>query len=291
MTRRLRLGTRGSALAMAQSGIVARAIEAAAGVAVDLVPIKTRGDAITDRPLELVGGKGLFTKEIEQALLQHQVDVAVHSMKDLPAEEVDGLVIAAIPTREDPRDALVGGKLADLPPGAVIGTGSARRRLQILGLRPDLTVRGIRGNVDTRIGKQHAGEFDSVVLALAGLSRLGRAAEATDVLPVDVMIPAPGQGALAIQCRANDGEVRKDLLHIHDFATAVCVNAERAFLIALGAGCSVPAAGHARLAADGWVEFLGLYADEHGEVRRVVRRAEAEDSLELGKSVALELMG
>jgi hydroxymethylbilane synthase len=261
--RTLRLGTRGSALALAQSGMVAEALTAATGVPVELVPIRTRGDAITDRPLDLIGGKGLFTKEIETALLQGEIDLAVHSMKDLPGDMPEGLVIGATPPRADPRDAVVGGTLAALAPGAIVGTGSARRRLQILSVRPDLDVRGVRGNVDTRIQKQHCGEYAAVVLAAAGLIRLRRLAEADELLDVDAMIPAPGQGILAVQCRRDDGGTRSLLATLHDGVTGRCADAERGFLLELSGGCSIPAACHARDVGDE-LRVTGLFADDTG---------------------------
>jgi hydroxymethylbilane synthase len=266
--RTLRLGTRGSDLATTQSGHVARAIEAATGLTVELVIIKTRGDQITDRPLQAVGGKGLFTKEIEDAMLNGEVDFAVHSMKDMPTESPEGLVIASVPVRVDARDALIGSTLAALPEGAVVGTGSVRRALQLRAARPDLVIRGIRGNVETRINKQRSGEYAAILLALAGLKRLGREADVTEALDPSVMIPAVGQGALAVQCRRADDEVLRALEAIHDADTGVCVAAERAFLVEIQGGCSAPAAAHAQL-VDGQVIIEGVWAeDERGPVRR-----------------------
>ncbi|MEO0602593.1 MAG: hydroxymethylbilane synthase, partial [Myxococcota bacterium] len=187
MTQRLRLGTRGSQLAVTQSGHVAEAVTLATGVEVELVIIKTKGDRVTDRPLQAVGGKGLFTKEIEDALLAGEVDFAVHSMKDMPTDNPEGLVICTVPERVDPRDALVGARLDDLPEGARVGTGSVRRALQLRDRRPDLQILGIRGNVDTRIAKQQSGEYDAIVLAMAGLTRLGRADDATEAIGIDAM--------------------------------------------------------------------------------------------------------
>jgi hydroxymethylbilane synthase len=288
--RTLRLGTRGSALAVAQSGHVAAAITAATGHPVELVRITTRGDAVSDRPLEQVGGKGLFTKEIEVALIAHDVDFAVHSMKDLPGEAPEGLVIAAIPHREDPRDVIVGSRLAELPQGAIVGTGSHRRRMQLQALRPDLDIRGIRGNVDTRIGKQRSGEFAAIVLAAAGLARLGRLGDAAEHLSVEQMIPAPGQGALAVQCRESDGEVRHILQVLHHWSTAVCVAAERAFLITLSGGCSVPAACHARLVHGGEIEVLAFYGGGPSP-QRVVLVGDREDADALGTEAARRVLG
>ncbi len=245
LDRPLRLATRGSDLARTQSQHVADAITAATGVAVELVIVRTRGDAITDRPLAEIGGKGLFTKEIEEALLDGRADLAVHSLKDLPTESPAGLTLGAIPAREDARDAIVGARLADLRHGAVVGTGSGRRALQLKVLRPDLDVRGVRGNVETRVRKQREGEYDAVVLAAAGLRRLRRDGDITEVLEVGVMVPAPGQGALGVQVREDDPVVAALVASIHDAETALTTSAERAFLAAVQGGCSVPAACHA----------------------------------------------
>jgi hydroxymethylbilane synthase len=264
MGRMWRLGTRGSALAVAQSQIVADALEAVSGDRVELVRISTRGDQITDRPLAQVGGKGLFTKELELALLDGQVDLAVHSMKDMPSDQPDGLVIAAVPEREDPRDVLIGSTLADLRHGAVVGTGSARRRMQLLALRPDLELRDLRGNVDTRVLKQREGRYDAIVLAAAGLARLGRSGDVTEALSVEQMVPAAGQGALALQCREDREEIRELLGRLGDWESEVAVGAERAFMVALHGGCSVPAACHAWVTPDGMVEMLGFFGADDG---------------------------
>lgn len=289
--RTLRLGTRGSQLATTQSGIVADTVTRATGIPVELVIIKTRGDQVVDRPLAAVGGKGLFTKEIEEALLAGEVDFAVHSMKDMPTENPDGLVIGAIPERVDPRDVLVGARLEELPHGAVIGTGSVRRTLQLLALRPDLDIRGIRGNVDTRIEKQRRGEYAAVMLALAGLTRLGRAADATHALSVDEMIPAVGQGALAVQCRRDDDEVLKILEQIHHPETGLCVGAERAFLIEVQGGCSAPAACHARL-IEGLVVADGVWAlDDRSPLVRARLKADALHVHALGTELARRVKG
>jgi hydroxymethylbilane synthase len=265
-TPEIRIGTRGSPLALAQASQTRRLLAEALSLpeeSILIVPIRTTGDRITDRPLADAGGKGLFTKEIEDALLAGEVDFAVHSMKDMPTDNPDGLVIGAVPERVDPRDVLVGARLADLPPGAVIGTGSIRRSLQLRALRPDLEVKGIRGNVDTRIEKQRRGEYAAVMLALAGLTRLGRAADATEALSVEQMVPAVGQGALAIQCRKDDRAVLDVLEHIHHGPTGLCVATERAFLIEVSGGCSAPAACHARL-VDGMVVADGIWGSDDG---------------------------
>jgi hydroxymethylbilane synthase len=288
--RTLRLGTRGSALAVAQSGHVAKAITEKTGHPVELVTITTRGDVVTDRPLGQVGGKGLFTKEIEVALIAGDVDFAVHSMKDLPGEGPHELIIGAIPERADPRDVIVGARLADLPAGAIVGTGSERRKMMLKALRPDLDVRGIRGNVDTRVAKQRSGEYAAVVLAAAGLTRLGRISDAAEHLAVDQMIPAPGQGALAVQCREADPDVRHVLQALHHFQTAVCVAAERSFLITLSGGCSVPAACHARLVPGGGIEVLAFYGG--GDRPRTVRlTGDREDAEALGAEAAHQVKG
>ncbi len=263
----LRLATRGSVLALTQSGQVAAAIVAATGVRVETIVIRTQGDAIVDRPLSEIGGKGLFTKEIEEALLAGNADFAVHSLKDLPVEAPEGLVISAIPLRVDPRDALVGGTLASLRQGARIGTGSLRRRHQLLAARPDLVCVNIRGNVDTRIRRQRDGDFDAVVLAAAGLIRLSRAADIAEWLDPEVMVPAVGQGALALQCRADDPATAAVLASVHDEVTANCVTVERAFLAAIGGSCHVPAACYATREG-ARVIGLAFFSDDAGTARR-----------------------
>ncbi|MEG1451382.1 hydroxymethylbilane synthase [Brevundimonas sp.] len=242
----LRIGTRRSKLALAQSGMMQRAIGRALGVpedeiihAVPLVEIVTTGDRIQDRRLLEVGGKSLFTKEIEEALLEGRVDVAVHSMKDVPAEQPDGLAIAAIPEREDPRDAFISenwSSLADLPHGAKIGTASLRRQAQLLSIRPDLQIEMLRGNVDTRLRRLKDGDFDAILLACSGLNRLGLGEVITERLDLTAFLPAPGQGALALQTRAGDTDSiwAKALNHA---PTALCVAAERGAMLALEGSC------------------------------------------------------
>ena len=290
MTSPLRLGTRGSQLAVTQSRHVAEAVTAATGRPVELVVIRTKGDRITDRPLAEVGGKGLFTKEIEQALIDGDVDFAVHSMKDMPTEGPRELVIASVPEREDPRDAVVGTPLADLPAGSVIGTGSVRRALQLRARWPELEVRGIRGNVGTRIDKQRSGEYAAVVLALAGLRRLGREGDVAEALDVDAMVPAVGQGALAVQCRRADRDVMAVLEAVHHEPTAQCVAAERAFLAAVSGGCSAPAACHA--VHDGPnIRARGIWAvDEHSLPHTLELRADPLHVHAMGTELARRLM-
>lgn len=287
----LKLGTRGSELARTQSGHVAAALAAATGCAVELVIIRTRGDAVQDRPLAEVGGKGLFTKEIEDALLDGSIDLAVHSFKDMPTASPRGLRFGAVPEREDPSDALVGGRLDDLPVGAVVGTGSVRRRLQLLAVRPDLDIRGIRGNVDTRIEKLRRGEYRAIVLAAAGLRRLGRGEVIDQLLPTSVMVPAPAQGALAVQCRSEDREIAAMLESIHHAPTAACVAVERAFLEAASGNCNAPTACLARWDGDLLVAeaFLATDPEDARTGRRLTLRADPLHGVALGRELARRL--
>jgi hydroxymethylbilane synthase len=276
MGRTWRLGTRGSLLARTQSGHVADALRVATGDDVELVIVSTRGDRITDRPLREVGGKGLFTQELEDGLRDGSLDFAVHSLKDLPSDQPDGLCLGAVPRRADPRDVLIGASLAELPRGARVGTGSARRRLQLLAARPDLEICELRGNVDTRIRRVTDGALDAVMLAAAGVDRIGRGEVIAERVDVSVVIPAAAQGALAVQCRADDAATLALLAAVHDPETSEAVEAERAFLAALGGGCSVPAACHVRL--DGSLaRILAFHAGDDGLWREdvTVSRAEA----------------
>ncbi|TNE87467.1 MAG: hydroxymethylbilane synthase [Deltaproteobacteria bacterium] len=274
--RTLKLGTRGSLLARTQSGHVAEAITRATGIPVELVIITTRGDKVQDRPLAEVGGKGLFTLELEQGLLDGSLDLAVHSMKDMPTDMPEGLIFGAIPKRVDPRDALVGATLDELSAGAVIGTGSARRAAQLRRLRPDLEIRGIRGNVPTRIAKLEEG-YDAVVLAAAGLARLDLLGEARELFAEDQFVPAVGQGALAVQCRADDAELLGWLARIHDEPTARAVEAERAFLQTVSGGCSVPAACHVSF-EDGRAHVHAMW-ERDGQLRRTRLEGPAEEAV------------
>jgi hydroxymethylbilane synthase len=252
----LRLATRGSLLARTQSGIVAASLERLhPGLRVELIIFKTTGDQITSQPLHEFGGKGLFTKELEQALLDGQVDLAVHSFKDMPTTmplvAQEELMIAAVPVREDPRDVLVSSRptsVADLTQGAKVGTGSLRRRSQLLHARPDLHIEPIRGNIDTRLRKQREGQFDAVVLAMAGIRRTDLY-DAAVMSPIDstIVLPAPGQGALALQCRRNDEITRKLLAGLNDAETAACVEAERALVALLNGDCLSPIAALANI--------------------------------------------
>lgn len=242
MTTTLRLGTRGSALALTQSRWVADQLTAA-GWPVILEIIRTTGDRITDRLFTPGDGKGVFVAELEQALLNGSIDFAVHSLKDLPGEMADGLVLAAVPAREDPRDVLVGRTaptLDALPRGAVVGTSSLRRRAQLAANRPDLTLVDLRGNIDTRLRKLDEGHYDAICLAAAGLHRLGFAGCITEYLPFTTFLPAVGQGALALQARGDDARVIAALAELDDLPTHTAVRAERAVLAALGGGCSIP---------------------------------------------------
>jgi hydroxymethylbilane synthase len=249
-TTTLRLGTRASQLATTQSQAVADAITAASGVRVELVPISTEGDR-SSAAIAQLGGTGVFVTAIRQALLEGTVDVAVHSYKDLPTLPEPGLTIAAVPPREDPRDALVardGLTLGELPAGSTVGTGAPRRVAQLRALGLGLEVVPIRGNVDTRMARVVPGDLDAVVLARAGLSRLGRLGAVTETLDPLQVLPAPAQGALAVECRADDERTRQVLAALDDAATRACVVAERTTLAALEAGCSAPVAAYAELA-------------------------------------------
>ncbi len=263
----LRLGTRGSKLALTQSQQVANALTVATGVAVELVVISTRGDREQNKPLPEIGGKGLFTLELEQALLSGSIDFAVHSLKDLPTDDPDGLVLGAIPTRVDPRDAIVGTTIDALKRGAVVGSGSLRRRTQLLDLRPDISVLDIRGNVPTRLAKRDAGTYDATILAMAGLHRLGISREDIYPIPVALMVPAVGQGALGIQCRLDDPRVGPLLAAIDDEQTRAEVAGERAFLAAFGGGCNVPAGCHIVKVANGYT-LRAVVADDDDKLRR-----------------------
>jgi hydroxymethylbilane synthase len=287
------IGTRGSALARWQAEHVAEQLrERHDGLHVELCIIKTRGDNVLDVPLARVGGKGLFVKEIEQALLAGEVDLAVHSVKDLPTEGVEGLELSAIERREDPRDVLVSrsGLLAELPEHARVGTSSLRRRCQLLHIRSDLVIRDLRGNVNTRLRKLDEGLFDAVVLAAAGLLRLKRADQITEFLEPERMIPAVGQGALGIQTRSDDKEIHQTVADLHHEPTAVRVRAERALLGRLGGGCQVPIAGHARIEGQSLV-LDGLVGHPAGSpVYRHRARGEASAPEALGEAVAEHLL-
>jgi len=286
----LRIGTRGSALALYQANLVRDRLQAAhPGLALDVVPIRTTGDRVQDRPLAEIGGKGLFSKEIEAALIDRRIDLAVHSLKDMETILPNGLAIGCILPRGDPRDALVGGRLAELPHGARIGTGSLRRRAQLLRLRPDFDIAPIRGNVDTRLAKLAAGEYGALMVAYCGLDRLGRADVATEILAPETILPAVGQGALAVEIRADDDPVRTLLASLHDPASAACVNAERAMLAALDGSCRTPIAGLAVISRDRiFLRALLLSPDGEAE-RRASGDAPVTDAVKLGDAIGEEL--
>jgi hydroxymethylbilane synthase len=264
----------------------------AAPGAIEIVTIRTTGDRVQDRLLAEIGGKGLFAKEIEEALLAGRIDCAVHSMKDMENRLPDGLVIAAVLPREDTRDTLVaalGTNLASLPGAARIGTASLRRQAQLLRHRPDLRIVPIRGNVNTRIRKLQAGEADALVLALCGLERLGEAGLATEILPHEIMLPAVGQGALAIECRADDEAMRQLVQPLHDPVSAACVAAERAMLAALDGSCRTPIAGLGEVANDRLIlQGLLLKADGSAVIRGR-REGGVSDAKALGTELGREL--
>jgi hydroxymethylbilane synthase len=260
--------------------------------AVEIVTIRTTGDRVQNRVLAEIGGKGLFAKEIEEALLAGKIDLAVHSLKDMETWLPDGLVIACVPPRDDPRDAFLsasGASLASLPRGAKVGTASLRRQAQLLRHRRDLSIVPIRGNVNTRLHKMEAGEVDALVLALCGLERLDLSGHATEILPREVMLPAVGQGALAIECRTADEMVRRLVEPLHDPISAACVAAERAMLAALDGSCRTPIAGFAEVDGDRLtIEGLLLNDDGSREIRGRFEGAidnAAQIGAELGKDV------
>jgi hydroxymethylbilane synthase len=294
----LRLGTRGSPLALAQAHEVRRRLGAAhpdlaAGEAVAIVVIKTTGDKVQDRALSEIGGKGLFTKEIEEALVAGEIDAAVHSMKDVPTFLPDGLVVEHLLPREDPRDAFFsphGPRPADLPQGAVVGTASLRRQAQLLALRPDLKVVNFRGNVATRLRKLAAGEVDATLLAVAGLNRLGESDKVTAPLDPEVMLPAAGQGAIGLEIRADDGRTRAWLEAIDCAATRTCVTVERALLAELDGSCKTPIAGLAELGEGGSLRLRGLIALPDGsKVHAGEVTGAAEAASALGRQLGVEL--
>lgn len=306
MTDVLRLGTRRSPMAVVQSGDVARLITERTGREVELVGITSRGD-VSKAQLTQIGGTGVFVSALREGLLRGEVDFAVHSLKDLPTGAADGITLAAIPARDDPRDALVGrdgAKLADLPTGARIGTGSPRRAEQLQVLRSDITCVPIRGNANTRLGKVRDGELDAVVLAYAGLARIGHTDLVTEIFDPDDMIPAPGQGALAVECRSSDTEMVSLLTAVDHAPTRATVTAERTLLAALEAGCSAPVGAHAtgtdrlRLSA----VVLGITTGVQGvdgtagstDASRVVVRdcaeSDAADAAGLGRDLAARML-
>lgn len=289
----VRIGTRGSALALAQAGWVRRKLEERyAGIKVETITIKTSGDRFLSTPIQAIGGKGIFVKEIEEALLRKEIDLAVHSMKDLPTEMPEGLTLAAIPEREDPRDVLVTldhRSLKDLPPGTRIGTGSLRRKAQLLHYRPDLSVLPIRGNIDTRLKKLERREVDALVMAAAGLGRLGCEQRISEYLSPEICLSAVAQGVLGLESRAGDPLIA-EVEFLHYPPTALQVLAERAFLRRLGGGCQIPVGARA-WTDDDEIRLLGVVCEVDG--RRVYRgeiTGSLKDAERLGRELAERLL-
>ncbi|MDI7386311.1 hydroxymethylbilane synthase [Cronobacter dublinensis] len=290
----LRIATRQSPLALWQAQYVKQRLEAChPGLTVELVPMVTRGDVILDTPLAKVGGKGLFVKELELAMLDGRADIAVHSMKDVPVEFPEGLGLVTICEREDPRDAFVSNQyksLDDMPAGSIVGTSSLRRQCQIAARRPDLIIRSLRGNVGTRLSKLDNGEYDAIILAVAGLKRLQLDARITSVLAPEVSLPAVGQGAVGIECRLDDTRTRDLLAPLNHDETAVRVRAERAMNTRLEGGCQVPIGSYAEL-KDGelWLRAL-VGAPDGSRLVRGERRGAPHEAQALGVSLAEELL-
>jgi hydroxymethylbilane synthase len=289
----IRLGSRGSKLALWQAEFIQFEIERRTGRKVEITRIKTTGDMILDVPLARVGGKGLFVKEIEETLLSGDIDLAVHSMKDVPTDLPDRLAIVAITRREDPRDAFLSvkyRKFEELPQGAKLGTSSLRRQTQLLGLRPDLTVETLRGNLDTRIRKMEEGRYDAIILAAAGLRRLGWEAKITEYIPEEMSLPAIGQGALGIEIRVDDMDTREAVSFLNDRDAAFAVRAERGFLKRLEGGCQVPIASYGRTEGDG-IFLKGMVGRPDGsEIIRGSARGSTSDPEALGMGLAEQLL-
>lgn len=279
----LRAATRGSRLARLQTDLVAALL----GLDVETVVVETEGDRRLDVPISELAGRGVFVKEVQAAVLDGRADFAVHSAKDLTSAAVEGLVIAAVPARADPRDALVGCRLEALAPGARVGTGSVRRRAQLAWLRPDLTFAGLRGNMETRLSK--AGDFAAIVVAAAAMDRLGRTSEITELLPATMLVPQVGQGALAVECRADDDATRAALAVIEDGGARRAVDAERTWLAEVGGGCDMPVGAHATVDAAGRVRLTAMIATPDGRV--MIRDAdEGDDPMALGRRLARHLL-
>ncbi len=294
MQKLVKIGTRKSLLALAQSNWIKEQIEEKnPGTTVELLKIITKGDKILDVPLAKVGGKGLFVKELEEAMLSGEADIAVHSMKDVPADLPEGLILGLITRREDPRDAFVSNKynsLAELPTGARVGTSSLRRRAQLAALRSDLVIDDLRGNLDTRLRKLDEGLYDAIILAAAGLNRLKLSQRITSLFEPAEMLPAVGQGAVGIEMRAADKELRAGLGLLDHRDTTVAVTAERAFLLTLEGGCQVPIAGHCQVDGDK-ITLKGLVASVDGKkvLKKSISGLASEAEL-LGKKLAHELL-
>lgn len=282
-------------MALWQANYVAEAIKKEhPSYCVELRELTTKGDRILDAPLAKIGGKGLFTKELEQAMLDDVIDLAVHSLKDMPTEVPDGLVIGAITTRLDPGDAFVSAHYAaveDLPVGARVGTSSLRRRAQLLAVRSDLTICDLRGNVNTRLAKLDAGEFDAIVLAAAGLKRLGFERRIRSILPRSAMLPAVGQGALAIECRAGDTAILSAIAFLRDERMTTAAQAERAFLRRVEGGCQIPVGVYAEVDANGQISIDAMIASVDGQrICRSDARGAGEQAEALGTALAEELL-
>jgi hydroxymethylbilane synthase len=295
MAAQLRIGTRGSAMALFQAGLVRDRLAAAhpdlAG-RIEIVPIRTSGDREQSRRLAEIGGKGLFTKEIEEALLGRRIDLAVHSLKDVETWLPAGLEIACVLPRDDPREAFLSPRaasLAQLPPGAVVGTSSLRRQAQLLRRRPDLRIAPLRGNVDTRMRKLAAGEIDATILAFCGLVRLGQEAAAREILSPAAMLPAIGQGALAIECRSADDALRSRLGRLHDAASGAAVAAERAMLAALDGSCRTPIGGLAEIAGGRLVIEGAIWKPDGSEELAGKRAGAIDEAAALGADLGREL--
>ena len=283
MTRALRIATRGSALALAQTERVVRLL----GVPTELVIVSTKGDRDTVAPIHAIGGTGVFTKEIQDAVLRNDADIAVHSAKDLPSLTPDGLVIGAVPERDDVRDALVGATLDELPTGARVGTGAPRRRAQLAAERPDLTFGELRGNIATRMDK--ASEFGAIVVAMAAINRLGLGDRVAQILETSVMLPQVGQGAIAVECRSDDQDTLDTSAGIDNAQLHRVLNAERAYLAELGGGCNLPCGALASESADGIISLEVLLANLDGSV--VLRISDnGTDPEHLGHTLARRLL-
>ncbi|MCP3901454.1 MAG: hydroxymethylbilane synthase [Desulfobacteraceae bacterium] len=294
MKKKFKIGTRASKLALWQANWVqAQLNKYFPDIEIEIIKITTKGDKILDRPLALVGGKGLFVKEIEKALIDKDIDIAVHSMKDMPGILPEGLIIGAIPERENPYDVLVSRdniKLSDLPLKAKIGTSSLRRSSQLKNFRPDLEISSIRGNLETRIKKLNAGEFDAIILAAAGIKRLGMENLITEYIDEDAMIPAVGQGALCIETRENDPDIEPVISKLNHEKTATCVKGERAFLNQIEGSCHIPVGCFAKF-VDQNIVLTGIVASEDG--KKIIKKsvnAEPDTIIENGKKLADTLL-
>lgn len=304
LERTLRVITRRSHLALSQTQqVVARIQQHYPKIAIDIMPVESEGDRVLDQPLAKIGGKGLFTKALEERLLRNEADLAVHSLKDMPAELPEGLLLCAVLERADPRDGFISvtfPSVASLPPGAVVGTSSLRRQAQLLHWRPDIKTLFLRGNVETRLAKLEQGSYDAIILAVAGLARLGLANRVTECLPIDRLLPAVGQGALGLECRTGDFALQKLLMPLIDTKTTAEVLAERGMNARLGGSCQTPIAGYATWdgyeaegsGARGSLTLRGLVASPDG---KTVLRASATGSPalpeQLGQQVAEDLLG